>query len=59
MIVFASLQNFMSLLVFDAFGICAPNYSKQKYPYVRVGTLKPMRIKDILKTAFFCCMTEF
>ena len=44
MIIFASLQNLMSLYVFDDFQINDPKEnhdSKQKYLCVRVGTLEP------------------
>ena len=36
------------------------NDFKEKYPYVRVGTLKPIRIKDILtKTDVFTICQRF
>ena len=35
------------------------NFMK-KYPYIRIGTLKPMRIKDILtKARFFAVRQRF
>ena len=57
MIDFASLQNFMSLQVLTPFkSMFHKSYHdiKEKYPCVHVGTLKAMRIKDILtKNRFF------
>ena len=46
MTVFWSLENFMSLYVFQ---INAPKKDfKKKYPYVRTGTIESMHIKDIM-----------
>ena len=51
MIVFASFQNFMSLYKFLSHSKSMPqkrNHDfKEKYSYIRAGTLVPMRSKDI------------
>ena len=50
MIIFASLQDFMSFKYLTPSKSVPQksNHGFEKYPYVRAGTLQPMRIKDIL-----------
>ena len=49
MILLASLQNLTSLTPSKSMAQKSNHDFKEKYPYVRVGTLEPMRVKDILK----------
>ena len=56
-IIFASLQNFMSLKSLTPSKSMPQKRNHdftEKYPYIRAGAFKPMRIKDILtKNRYF------
>ena len=60
MIIFSSLQNFKSLAPSKSTPQKRNHGFTERYPNIKAGTYKPMRIKDILtKNRFFAVRQRF